>query len=93
MLRALVLVFSLYCPLHGYAEPVVTHISGKILVSSIDTMIIEVEKGKQIIVEITEARNKDLIGSPLTIGRDVLVVGHPDGTNFVAESIQKGGPK
>jgi hypothetical protein len=55
-----------------------------------NTLIIENAANPQIIVDITKAKSGDHIGSPIALGRPIVVRGHFEGKILKADSVHKG---
>ena len=55
-----------------------------------NTLTIENAANPQIIVDITKAKAGDHIGSPIAIGRPIVVRGHFEGKILKADSVHKG---
>jgi len=66
-------------------------VSGVIIGIDAQNIAIETSPGKQLVVNISAAKSEDHIGSPIEVGRVVVVHGWYRGDKFFAGAVHKGG--
>ena len=65
-------------------------VSGVIIGIDAQNIAIETSPGKQLVVNIAVAKSEDHIGSPIAVGRSVVVHGWYRGDKFFAGAVHKG---
>ena len=75
-----------YAQAQAYPEMV----SGVIIGIDAQNIAIETSPGKQLVVNISAAKSEDHIGSPIEVGRVVVVHGWYRGDKFFAGAVHKG---
>jgi hypothetical protein len=88
----LALIFFLFVSLIAIArsQPYPEMVSGVIIGISPPDIAIETSPGKQLVVNISVAKSEDHIGSPIVVGRRVVVHGWHRGDKFFAGAVHKG---
>jgi hypothetical protein len=89
MLKALVVAAVLVAGA-AHAQPYPEMVSGVIIGIDAQNIAIETSPGKQLVVNISVARSEDHIGSPIVVGRRVVVHGWYRGDKFFAGAVHKG---